>query len=149
MLQPELESAMASSLRPVTRCVERFKSLLREVNVDDNAAYCMQSHDGMIPKEKTSDSSTRALWQSYKQSHLEAEQEDLAKERKSFALQSNSFILRRVFLTCRKGFLNGASGFTSPPKECVLRIFNALKNPSPSAGFEPVNLGSNGKHANH
>jgi hypothetical protein len=77
--------------------MERFKNLLREVNVDANAAYYMQSHDGMIPKEKTHDSSTRALWQSYKQKHLAAEKEDLAKERKSFALQSNSFILRRVF----------------------------------------------------
>jgi hypothetical protein len=29
-----------------------------------------------------------------------------------------------------------ADGFTSPPKEGVLRIFIALKNPSPSAEFE-------------
>ena len=28
-------------------------------------------------------------------------------------------------------------GFTSPPKEGVLRIFFALKNPMASAGFEP------------
>jgi hypothetical protein len=42
-----------------------------------------------------------------------------------------------------------ADGFTSPPKERVLLIFIALKNPSPSAGFEPANLESNGKHANH
>jgi hypothetical protein len=27
-------------------------------------------------------------------------------------------------------------------------MFIALNNPSPSAGFEPINLGSNGKHAN-
>jgi hypothetical protein len=27
--------------------------------------------------------------------------------------------------------------------------FMALKNPSPSAGFEPANLESNFKHANH
>jgi hypothetical protein len=31
----------------------------------------------------------------------------------------------------------------------VVWIFITLKNPSPSAGFEPANLGSNGKHANH
>jgi hypothetical protein len=31
----------------------------------------------------------------------------------------------------------------------VLRIFIALKNPSPSAWFEPANLGSNDKDANH
>jgi hypothetical protein len=42
-----------------------------------------------------------------------------------------------------------ASGFTSAPKEGVLLIFIALKTSLPSAGFEPANLRSNGKHANH
>jgi len=41
----------------------------------------------------------------------------------------------------------GTDGFTSPPKEGVLRIFFALKNPTASAGFEPANLGTNGQHA--
>jgi hypothetical protein len=31
----------------------------------------------------------------------------------------------------------------------VLLIFIALKNPSPSVGFETANLESNGKYANH
>jgi hypothetical protein len=31
----------------------------------------------------------------------------------------------------------------------MLRIIIALKNSSPLAGFEPANLGSNGKHAEH
>ena len=35
----------------------------------------------------------------------------------------------------------------SPPKEGVLRIFFALKNPAASAGFEPANLGTKGQHA--
>ena len=39
---------------------------------------------------------------------------------------------------------HGTDGFTSPPKEGVLRIFFALKNPTASAGFEPVNLGTKG-----
>jgi hypothetical protein len=30
--------------------------------------------------------------------------------------------------------------FTSPPKEGVLTIFFALKNPTASAGFKPANL---------
>ena len=34
--------------------------------------------------------------------------------------------------------------FTSPPKEGELRIFFALKNPTPSVGFEPANLGNKG-----
>ena len=39
---------------------------------------------------------------------------------------------------------HGTDGFTSPPKEGVLRIFFALKNPKASAGFEPRNLGTKG-----
>jgi hypothetical protein len=42
---------------------------------------------------------------------------------------------------------HGADGFTSPPKEGVLRIFFALKNPTASAGFEPANFGTKGQHA--
>jgi hypothetical protein len=42
-----------------------------------------------------------------------------------------------------------ADGFTVPPKEGVLRTFIALKNPLPSKGSDPANLGFNGKHANH
>jgi hypothetical protein len=38
-------------------------------------------------------------------------------------------------LTCRKILGHGTSDFTSHPKEGVLRIFIALKNPSPSNGF--------------
>jgi hypothetical protein len=36
-----------------------------------------------------------------------------------------------------------------PPKEVVLLIFIAHKNPSLSARFEPSNPGFNGKHDNH
>jgi hypothetical protein len=43
---------------------------------------------------------------------------------------------------------HGTDGFTSPPK-LVHRIFITLKNPSPSVGIEPANLGSSGEHANH
>jgi hypothetical protein len=32
--------------------------------------------------------------------------------------------------------------------DVMLRIFMALENPPSSAGFEPANLGSNGKHDN-
>ena len=41
----------------------------------------------------------------------------------------------------------GINGFTSLPKEVVLRIFFALKNPKALAGFEPANLGTKGQHA--
>jgi hypothetical protein len=42
---------------------------------------------------------------------------------------------------------HGTDGFTSPPKEGILRIFFALKNPTASAGFETANLGTKGQHA--
>ena len=42
---------------------------------------------------------------------------------------------------------DGTNGFTSLPKEGVLRIFFALKNPTASAGFEPANLGTKSQHA--
>jgi hypothetical protein len=34
-------------------------------------------------------------------------------------------------------------------EEGVLRIFIALKNPSPWPGFEPANFGYSGQHTNH
>jgi hypothetical protein len=40
----------------------------------------------------------------------------------------------------------GPMVFTSPLKEVVLQIFITLKNPSSLDGFEPANLGSNGKN---
>ena len=42
---------------------------------------------------------------------------------------------------------HGTNGFTSLPKEGVLRIFFALKNPTASTGFESANLGTKGQHA--
>jgi hypothetical protein len=34
-------------------------------------------------------------------------------------------------------------------EEGVLRIYIALKNPSPWPGFEPATFGSSGQHTNH
>jgi len=42
---------------------------------------------------------------------------------------------------------HGTDGFVSSPKEGMLRIFFALKNPTASAGFEPANLAIKGQHA--
>jgi hypothetical protein len=44
----------------------------------------------------------------------------------------------------------GPSRFLLPIREeGVLRIFIALKNPSPWPGFEPATFGSSGQHTNH
>jgi hypothetical protein len=57
-------------------------------------------------------------------------------------------ILRRDFLHAVKSYGMGQTT-TSHPKEVALRIFIALKHSSSSAGFEPENVESNGKHNNH
>jgi hypothetical protein len=44
-------------------------------------------------------------------------------------------------LTCHKILRHGTSGFISHPQEGVLRIFIALKNPSPWPGSDPRPLG--------
>jgi hypothetical protein len=62
-------------------------------------------------------------------------------------LQSISFMHAHKVLLYAVNLRHGTDGITSPPKEVVLRIFITLKNPSSSAGFEPANLGSSGKHA--
>jgi hypothetical protein len=59
-----------------------------------------------------------------------------------------SLHILKSFLTCSKILQHGANGFTCL-KEGMLRIFIIHKNPSPSAGFEPMNLVTNGKHANY
>jgi hypothetical protein len=76
-------------------------------------------------------------------SYLVAKQKELANEIINLAVRSNGS------LTCRKILRHIADGFTSPPKGGVLRIFIALKSLWLSAGFEPANLGSKRKHANH
>jgi hypothetical protein len=49
--------------------------------------------------------------------------------------------LQVIFFTCRKILRHAVSGFTSPPKEGVLRIFIALKSPSPRRGLNLRMLG--------
>jgi hypothetical protein len=89
-----------------------------------------QDHCGMISTRETPDSSTRALWQSYQQSNSKNEGND------EFCLTKYLFHTSSGSLTCRK-ILHGADGFTSPPKKVLICI--TLKNPSPSARFEPAN----------
>jgi hypothetical protein len=87
---------------------------------------------------KTPDSSTRALWQSYQQRYLGASSGN-RRMNENFASQH-----LRCFngsSTFRKSLLHGTSGFTSHPNEGVLRIFIALKNPSPRPGLNPRPLG--------
>jgi hypothetical protein len=90
---------------------------------------------------KTPDSSTRALWQSYQQDHLTGEEND------EFCRTKSLFPTSEGHLTCRRILRHEAHGFTFSRSK-VSAHFIALENPSPSAGFKPVNLVSNGYHAN-
>jgi hypothetical protein len=94
----------------------------------------METDDGMVSAGETPNSSTRDLWQFYQQT----------KEMMNLDIELSLFTLPNDFSLAVK-----SNSFTSPPKGGVLRIFIALKNPSPSAGFKPANLGSDGKYASH
>jgi hypothetical protein len=61
----------------------------------------------------------------------------------NLAFKAYLFLLLSDFFTCCVVLRHGATTFSSCPKEGVLRISIA------SAGFEPANRGSNGKHAKH
>jgi hypothetical protein len=85
----------------------------------------------------TPDSSARALRQSYQQRHLErvgGMDEGTRISRIQYPWYANGYLTRRIIL----GY--GTSGFTFHPKEGVLRIFVALKNPS-RLGLNPRLLG--------
>jgi hypothetical protein len=88
----------------------------------------------MMPAGSNSWLVYRALWQSYQQRHLErvgGMDEEMRISRIQYLWYVNGSF------TCRKILRHGTSGFTSHPKEGVLRIFIALKNPSPRPGFNP------------
>jgi hypothetical protein len=82
------------------------------------------------------------LWQSYQHRRPVANQEKMPKKQINLALQRICVHTSKGSLTCRKILLVGVNGFTSPSKEVVLRIVIAVKNPSPSDGFESAKLWS-------
>jgi hypothetical protein len=86
----------------------------------------------------TPDSSTRAPWQSYPQTHLGQVEGMYDGVR---ILPISIWNTSKESLTCRKILRHGTSGFTSHPKKGVLRIFIGLKNPSPRQGVNPRPLG--------
>jgi hypothetical protein len=55
----------------------------------------------------------------------------------NLALQSISIRNLQVIFTGHLILQHGASGFTAPPKEGMLQIFIALKNPSLWLGLNP------------
>jgi hypothetical protein len=82
----------------------------------------------------TPDLSTRARWQSYQQRHLE--RVGWMDEGVRILCFQYLWYVNGSF-TCRNVLRHGTSGFSSHPKEDVLRIFIALKNPSPRPGLNP------------
>jgi hypothetical protein len=119
------------------------------LNCGHQRAYCssprrymsMENHDGVISIRKTPDSSTRTLWQSYKQRHLIAKQEELEKGNCESCLTEYLFHTPKGSLTCRKTLLHGPDGFTSPRKGGELLILSPIKIHRPRPGFNPRTLG--------
>jgi pyridoxine/pyridoxamine 5'-phosphate oxidase len=66
-------------------------------------------------QEENPDSSTRAVWQSYQQSHVVAKHEALEKKIMNFATKY-LFHTSKRYLTCRKFLRHEAEGITSPSK---------------------------------
>jgi hypothetical protein len=87
------------------------------------------------------------LW--LQQRHLVAKWGETGRKMSAEFCLSVSVSYLKGSLTCHKILQHGADGFISPPKEVMLWIFIALKNPSLAAGFEHTNLGSSGEHDNH
>jgi hypothetical protein len=96
---------------------------------------------------KTPDLSTRALWQSFQQSHLGASRRN-GWRCENFAYQYLKYL--KGSLTFCKIIWHGACGFTSHLKEGVLQIFITCKNPLPWPSMNSWLLGPvAGKHTNH
>jgi hypothetical protein len=89
--------------------------------------------------------STRALWQPPVLSGGPASRDISGAGRRMDEWNQNLFYPSpwdsNRSLTCRTILRHETSGFTSHPYECVLRIFIALKNPSPWPGSNPRPLG--------
>jgi hypothetical protein len=83
----------------------------------------------------TPDSSTRALWQSYQQRHLG----------QGGGMDEGVRILPISILNTSRDLKHAVKSYdlrlSSHPKEGVLRIFIALKNPWPRPGLDPRLLG--------
>jgi hypothetical protein len=86
----------------------------------------------------TPDSFDRAPWQSCHQRYLE-QVGGMDEGMRILRIQCLWYL--NWSLTCRKILRRGTSGFTSHPKESVLRIFIALKNPSSQPGLNTRPLG--------
>jgi hypothetical protein len=78
-----------------------------------------------------------ALWQTYRQNHLIANHEELGELNYEFGLWNIFVHTSKRF---REIFRHGVNRFASHPKEGVLRIFIALKTPSPWPGSNPWTL---------
>jgi hypothetical protein len=98
----------------------------------------MENHGGMMSREKTPDSTTRALWQSYQQLSG-SKQEEWANDEFCLAKYFCSYL--QVIFTCCKILQHRATGFTSPQKKGMLQISIIFKNPLPRPSLNPRTLG--------
>jgi hypothetical protein len=99
----------------------------------------MEHRGGMMSTEKTPRFFNHSSLANLPAELFGSKQEERENGMMNLAFRSISVHNCKLFYTCCKTLRHGAS-LTSPPKEFVMRIFIALKNPTPSVGFEPANL---------
>jgi hypothetical protein len=117
-----------SELRPPTgllfnpRVMWAWRAMVMMMPAGDNSWLVHQSSLAVLPAETSGASRMNG------------------RRSENFAYQYPEYL--KGYLTYRKILGHGASSFTYHPKEGVLRIFIALKNPSPRPGMNPRPLGS-------
>jgi hypothetical protein len=77
------------------------------------------------------DSSTRTLWQI--PAETPSSEAGVSRREVSVDFAGEVYLLYSEGILCREILRHGSDGFTSTPKEVMLQIFIALKNPSSSA----------------
>jgi hypothetical protein len=98
-------------------------------------------------QRKTRDSSIRTLWQSYQQSSVTKQDEEL-NEVMNLELWSIFFHTCKLFLYMPQNLTTWGLRLTFPPNEGVLRIFIAFKIHRLGRLLKPRTYGSVRKHAN-
>jgi hypothetical protein len=114
------------------------------LNCGHQRAYCSSPRWYMSMNNRGGMISTGKNFWFINQSSLAILSAELSISKAGRTGEGNEFNLRNIFVRASKGFVfnvkqnvtHRADGFTSPPKKGVLRIFVALKNPSPSVQWQ-------------
>jgi hypothetical protein len=121
------------------------------LNCSNQRAYCssprwymnMETMLEWYRQWETPDSSTRAVWKSYQQSHLVAKQEELLNEMMNLTLQSAVFFVHisEGSSTCHKVLQHGLTALLPLRRKACCGFLSPLKIHRPWSGLNPRTLG--------